>query len=921
MRRIFAVAALVIVALSAWLSQNPAVAPTVRAQDSNRRLFLVKFGLDGKENIDWSGSVSGAQSSISSWQFDPAKDSMEGSAWKCTTRKQNYWDTPYEPIMGPTANLEKVTEKGLWVDTAVTGTVSISTKQGDFVFDVAQTPGSATRTFLNGRASVQAIPHSTWVTRDAPADDFPSLVETKDGVLWMAYQTWNSDQDRVFVRRMVNGEWSTPEAISAPGDIFRTAIAQDGAGRVWVVWSEQANGNFDLQARSFDGKSWSRQEKLTTAANSDIYHTMAAGKNGNLFLAWQSSRAGNFDIYMRVFNGKSWGPELQVSNDAANDWEPALAVAPNGAVTIAWDTYAKGNYDIAVRTFQNGKLGPLTTITSGGAFESRVSIRHDRQNRLWLAWDEGDWSWGKDYGNQIGDKGRGLLGRRQTRVAVLENGRLAETAASIMQAVPENLRQVFHAPNLEFDGNGNPWVLFHVRDNLPRASGRGEGYRGQWKLCATSFREGRWTPMMEFPDSYSRIDAPVATARRANGGIAMAWMTEGRVWPEGFPRNQDLRFAQAAQGPAASLPDMTPFKPSAENLSVIHKDEAADVTRLRAYRADTNGRKLRIVRGDIHRHTDLSWDGNRDGSLEDAYRYALDAVAFDYLGVCDHQAGSMIPYNWWRIQKAVDLFTIRGRFAPVYSYERSLPWPNGHRNVVFAERGRPVLAIPETEQRGVEGAPKLYAYLRKFSGVTMSHTSATGAGTDFRDSDPEVEPVVEIYQGYRSNYEASDAPRATTRNESSRFAAGLIQSAWAKGIKMGVQSSSDHVSTHISYANLYVEQVDRASIVAAMKARRTYASTDNIIVDLHMGSRFMGEAFSATTPPPLTGFVSGTAAIQQVDVIRANRIVYTAPGNGKELRITYTDREKPSGEIWYYLRVIQADGQIAWSSPIWIKYP
>ena len=41
-----------------------------------------------------------------------------------------------------------------------------------------------------------------------------------------------------------------------------------------------------------------------------------------------------------------------------------------------------------------------------------------------------------------------------------------------------------------------------------------------------------------------------------------------------------------------------------------------------------------------------------------------------------------------------------------------------------------------------------------------SHTSATGMGTDWRDNDPEVEPVVEIYQGHRQSYEHLGAPAA-----------------------------------------------------------------------------------------------------------------------------------------------------------------
>ncbi|MBI4874407.1 MAG: hypothetical protein HY822_07230 [Acidobacteria bacterium] len=895
-----------------WLAR-PSGPRSVAAAAPPKAAFLVRFGLDGRPDIDWSGSLAAPGARLSAWQFDPKTDQLDGAAWKCATRGQTYWDTPYERLMGPTSRRDKVTGKGIVVELAAPVPARVSTRQGDFTFESNLTPGDAPRLFLDGRASVQALPAATWITRDADAEDFPSLLETRDGTLWMAYQSYDGKGDRVYVRRA----GSDPEPVSEAGiDCYRTALAQDRAGRVWVVWSAQVNNNFDLYARAFDGKGWSRIERLTSAENPDIFHTLAADAAGHLYLAWQSARSGNFDIYLRVFDGAKWGPEIQVSSDAAHDWEPALAIAPGGAVTIVWDTYSKGNYDVVARTWQNGRLGALTQIAASGAFETRASAQYDRQGRLWLAWDEGDWNWGKDYGYQIPESGRGLLVRRQVRVAVLENGRLSETAAPISGAVPEDLRQVFQHPNLALDANGNPWVFFRTRVNLPQGEGRG-AFRALWRLCGTTYRGGRWSPMMEFPEGFGRIDMAAATALRRNGDIALAWASDGRVWPAGRPLDQDLRLATIPSGPAGAAPKLAAFAPSTENLPPAHPAEAADIARVRAYRSSG----LRVVRGDIHRHTDLSWDGNRDGSLDDSYRYAMDAAGFDFLGVCDHQAGESIAYNWWRIQKAADLYTIRGRFAPVYSYERSLSWPNGHRNVVFALRGRPVLEIPEAEARGQEGAARLYAYLRRFAGVTTSHTSASGMGTDWRDSDPELEPVVELYQGYRSNFETPGAPRAPTRKESSKFAAGFVWNAWAKGIKMGVQSSSDHVSTHISYAGFYVDRVDRGAIVEAMKARHSYAATDNLFVDLRMGEHFMGDAFSAATPPPLTAFVSGTGPLKQVEVIRSNRIVYTAPGAGREMRFTYTDREPPASEVWYYVRAEQQDGQLCWSSPIWVRYP
>ena len=887
-----------------------------------RLAFLIRFGIDGKTDADWSGSIA-TTARLVPWQFDAA-DSLTGRAWKCSTRTETYWDTPYERRMGPTSNIDKVTTKGVLAEIEQPGPaeVQVSTRQGDFSFKPDLTPGDAPRTFLNGRASVTAVAADSLLTNDAAADDFPSLVEAKDGTLWAAYVAYTAGAgDQVFVRRQANGVWLAAEALARPnGDYYRTAIAQDAKGRIWVVWSAQVDANFDLYARVYDGKRWSPAERLTTAPNSDIYHRLAADSAGNLYLVWQSARTGNFDIYLRVHDGRAWSPEIQVSDDPANDWEPALAAAPGGGVTILWDTYAQGNYDVVARTWRDGKLNPQIRIAASGAFEARASAQYDLQGRLWIAWDQGDWNWGKDYGYQIPESGRGLLSSRRLRVGVLENGRLQETSAPISESVPAEFRQTFLQPSLVLDGAGNPWVFFRTRTNLPRDTEERGPFRALWRMEATTLRNGRWSPMMEFPQGYGRIDSPVAAIPRRDGSLAVAWVTDGRIWPAGRPAQQDIRFATIPSGPSAPKPALAAFAPSAENLPLSHPNEADDVARIRRYRATAGAHSWRIVRGDIHRHTDLSWDGNRDGSLDDSYRYALDAAAFDYLGVCDHQAGESIPYNWWRIQKAVDMYTIQDRFAPIYSYERSLKWPNGHRNVFFAGRGNPIFEIPAREASGEEGAKNLFAYLRKFGGVTSPHTSATGAGTDFRDLDPEVQPLVEIYQGYRSNYEGDGAPRAATRKELSRFSAGLVWSAWGKGAKLGVQSSSDHVSTHISYADFWVDRVDRKSILTAMKARRSFAATDNIFADIRMGDAFMGDIIHANATPPLTVFASGTGPIAQVQVIKNGRSVYTAPGSGAEMRFTYTDQEAQPGESYYYVRVEQKDGQLCWSSPIWVDY-
>ncbi len=64
----------------------------------------------------------------------------------------------------------------------------------------------------------------------------------------------------------------------------------------------------------------------------------------------------------------------------------------------------------------------------------------------------------------------------------------------------------------------------------------------------------------------------------------------------------------------------------------------------------------------------------------------------------------------------------------------------------------------------------------------------------------------------------------------------------------------------------------------------------------------------------------GTQAIQRVDVIKNNRIVYSSTPGKRRVRFQYSDNASEPGESYYYLRVIQEDGEMAWGSPAWVTY-
>jgi hypothetical protein len=82
----------------------------------------------------------------------------------------------------------------------------------------------------------------------------------------------------------------------------------------------------------------------------------------------------------------------------------------------------------------------------------------------------------------------------------------------------------------------------------------------------------------------------------------------------------------------------------------------------------------------------------------------------------------------------------------------------------------------------------------------------------------------------------------------------------------------------------------------------------------------MGAEYGTLDHPTIVVEVHGTAPIVHLEIIRNDRILLTTSTNRLNASFTWVDRCPVSGESFYYLRVTQADGALAWSSPIWVTY-
>jgi Protein of unknown function (DUF3604) len=175
----------------------------------------------------------------------------------------------------------------------------------------------------------------------------------------------------------------------------------------------------------------------------------------------------------------------------------------------------------------------------------------------------------------------------------------------------------------------------------------------------------------------------------------------------------------------------------------------------------------------------------------------------------------------------------------------------------------------------------------------------------------------------RQNYEMPDAPRSNSASDSigGWRPKGFVNLALEKGYKLGFQASSDHISTHQSYANVLVTENTREAIVDALRKRHVYASTEQILADVRSGLHLMGDIFSTSEIPNLHVKLSGTTKFAKVVVVKDNRYVYSTEPHTASVEFSWRDNAPSKGkQSYYYVRGEQEDGELVWASPMWITY-
>ena len=344
---------------------------------------------------------------------------------------------------------------------------------------------------------------------------------------------------------------------------------------------------------------------------------------------------------------------------------------------------------------------------------------------------------------------------------------------------------------------------------------------------------------------------------------------------------------------------------------------------------------------------------------ESALRFFRDSQTFQFFSTSfDDFNEKEIIDNWKSISSQVAEFNEEERFVTMLGCQwTGEPSEEGVRHFIYAKDNKPFLFQKDQKYNNLKKIYKSHTSKELMSIPCL--TMAKGFSYNFDNFNPDFERVVEIYSRFGSTElsakNGNPMPiKGPARKGVSELEEGSIQKALSKGCRFGfvaggVSSSGIHKEfsnpSQESYFDgltaILSKDYSREALFSALYNRKCYATTGaRIVASFNIAGQMMGSELSTKSRPGLSfvryinGFVAGTDDLKSVEIIRNGKVFKSFSGSEKNLsnyfeyeidddeKLEKLTHKSPGGEafpfVYYYLRVIQNDGHMAWSSPIWI---
>jgi hypothetical protein len=339
-------------------------------------------------------------------------------------------------------------------------------------------------------------------------------------------------------------------------------------------------------------------------------------------------------------------------------------------------------------------------------------------------------------------------------------------------------------------------------------------------------------------------------------------------------------------------------------------------------------------------------------NIETLLRHMRDDKALQFFATSCFESEEETPNEVWKsIVQQTSEFNEEDRFVALQGFLwQGEPKEEGLRQFIYAKDNKPILRKKDTKNNSLK---KIYKTNNPKEMISIPMlTMGKETSFNFEDFNPEFEKVVEIYNAWGSSEslakDGNKRPISGSRHGISETAEGSMIKALNQGHRFGfVAGGSDHRSIFKDLSEndqteyspgltaILAKEHNRFSLIEALQARSCYATTgERIVVGLQIAGFSMGAEIDTKNRPGLEFnrhliiYAIGTAPLTEITLIRNGKPLKDFEAKGDHFEIAYDDMDplseivlEPANKnpfVYYYLRVKQKDGHIAWSSPIWV---
>ena len=116
------------------------------------------------------------------------------------------------------------------------------------------------------------------------------------------------------------------------------------------------------------------------------------------------------------------------------------------------------------------------------------------------------------------------------------------------------------------------------------------------------------------------------------------------------------------------------------------------------------------------------------------------------------------------------------------------------------------------------------------------------------------------------------------------------------------------------------DDLDREGVFQGIYHRRTYATTgERIVLRFEVADEPLGSEIRAGENISLKVSAAGTAGLKTVRVVKSGEIIYSVDPPGEQTDFEFVDRDANGESAYYYVDLVQDDGEKAISSPVWVN--